>query len=186
MLRFALPALVVVGLAGAAVAFAPSQPPEMPKPSKEHAFFKQFVGEWESTGECVMAEGQPGIPCKGTDKARMLGGFWLVSNGNSEIMSMKMENVLALGYDPEKKKYVGQWIDSMMPHLWRYEGEVDASGKKLTLNTSGPSPKDFSKTCKYIETYEFVTPDHRVFTSSFQKDDGSWSQMVKLDAKRKK
>jgi len=186
MLKFAVPSLVCVALAGAAYAFVPNQPPEMPKPSKEHEFFKQFVGEWESSGECIMDPAQPAIPCKGGDKAKMLGGFWLVSEGTHEIMGMKMENIFTLGYDPEKKKYVGQWIDSMMPHQWKYEGEVDESGKKITLHTSGPSPKSLSKTVKFKEVFEFKSPDHRVFTSSFQQDDGSWSQMTKLDAKRKK
>ena len=49
MLKFAVPSLVGLALAGAAFAVS-SQPPEMPpmpKPSKEHEFLKQFVGEWE-------------------------------------------------------------------------------------------------------------------------------------------
>ena len=184
MLKFAVPSLVGVALAGAAFAFN-AQPPEMPKPSKEHDFLKQFVGEWESSGEITMAEGQQPVQCKGSDKVRLLGGFWLVSDGKGEFMGMNMENVLTLGYDPEKKKYIGQWIDSMMPHAWKYEGEVDESGRKITLHTSGPSPKNPGKTCKFKETFEFVSPDHRVFTSSFEED-GKWTEMVKLDAKKKK
>ena len=95
----------------------------------------------------------------------MLGGFWVVvQTEHGEMMGMKMENVLTLGYDPEKKKYIGQWVDSMMPHAWKYEGEVDESGRKITLHTSGPSPKSPGKTCKFLETFEF-----RVRTNAFSR-----------------
>lgn len=187
MLKYAVPSLVGLALAGAAfaVSLQPPEMPPMPKPSKEHEFLKQFVGEWESTGECTMSPGQT-VQVKGGDKVRMLGGFWMVSNGTMEMIGMKMENVFTLGYDPEKKKYVGQWVDSMMPHAWKYEGEVDESGRKITLHTSGPSPKSPGKTCKFRETFEFKSADERLFTSSYQEDDGKWTQMVTFTSKRKK
>jgi len=187
MLKIAVPSLVGLALAGASFALTvqPPDAPPMPKPSKEHDFLKQFVGEWESSGECTMSPGQT-VQCKGADKVRMLGGFWMVSDGTGEIVGMKMENVLTLGYDPEKKKYIGQWVDSMLPHAWRYEGEVDESGRKIILHTSGPSPKSPGKTCKFRETFEFKSADERIFTSSYQEDGGQWTQMVTLTAKRKK
>jgi hypothetical protein len=126
------------------------------------------------------------VPCKGSDKCRVLGGFWMVSDGKGEMMGFKMENVLTLGYDPVKKKYVGQWVDSMMPHQWKYEGEVDESGKKITLHTEGPSPEAPTKMLKFRETFEFKSKDHRIFTSSMQGDDGQWKLLVTLNAKRKK
>jgi len=41
--------------------------------------------------------------------------------------------MMTLGYDPQKKRYLGTWIGSMMSHLWVYEVELDASGSVLTL-----------------------------------------------------
>src|SRR5262245_17188305 len=81
--------------------------PKMPPPEKEHAWLEQLAGEWESEIECHMVPDQPPMKGKSSESARMLGGFWLVSEGTGEMMDMKMTSVLTLGYDPGKKKYVG-------------------------------------------------------------------------------
>ncbi len=101
-------------------------------------------------------------------------------------MEMPMTGVMTLGYDPEKKKYVGTWVDSMTSHLWRYEGTVDAAGKVLTLDTEGPNPAAPGKTAKFKERIEFKSKDHKVFTSSMQGDDGEWVTFMTMNSKRKK
>ena len=90
-----------------------------------------------------------------------------------------------LGYDAEKRKYVGTWVDSMNSYLWKYEGSVDASGKVLTLETVGPSPLK-PGLVRFKEVTEFRSKDHRVFTSSMQNDDGTWVTLVTADYRRKK
>jgi hypothetical protein len=44
---------------------------------------------------------------------------------------MTYGHLLTLGYDPEKKKYIGTWIDSMLNYMWKYEGTVDARARCL-------------------------------------------------------
>jgi len=185
MTRLTIPCVTGILLAGTVFALN-RQPPAMPKPEKEHAFLEQFVGEWEGSGEMTPAPGAPAITCKMSDKVRLLGGFWMVSDGKGEMAGMKMENVLTLGYDPVKKQYIGQWVDSMMPHQWNYVGEVDGSGKKITLHTEGPNPEKPGKLFKFRETFEFADKDRRIFTSSMQQEDGAWKQIVKVEAMRKK
>jgi hypothetical protein len=60
------------------------------------------------------------------------------------------------------------------------------AGKKLTLETEGPSPLDPDKTAKFQETLELKDKDHKVFTSFMQGDDGKWTKIVTMEYRRKK
>jgi hypothetical protein len=162
--------------------------PEMPPPAKEHAWLQQFVGDWETDVEINMEPGKPPVKGKGVESDRMLGGFWLVAEGSGTMEGMPgtMTSLLTLGYDPEQKAYVGTWIDSMTSYLWKYNGSVDPSGKKLTLECEGPCPMKPGKLSKFREVTEFKSKDHRVFTSSMLGDDGKWASMVTVHYHRKK
>jgi len=164
---------------------AHDDPPATPAPQKEHDWLKQLAGEWESDAEIHMEPGKPPVKSKGTESGRMLGGFWLIADGKSEVMGMPFTNVFTLGYDAEKKKYVGTWVDSMGGYLWKYEGSVDASGKILTLDTDGPCPLAPGKTSKFKETIELKSKDNKYFTSSIQGDDGKWTTLVTVNSRRK-
>ena len=160
--------------------------PELPQPQKEHEWLQKFVGEWESEVEVTIEPGQAPMKGKGEETVRSLGGFWIVADGRSEMMGMKMGNVLTLGYDPESQKYVGTWVDSMTSYLWKYEGELDESGKVLTLETVGPCHLSAGKLRKFREVTEFKNKDYRVFTSSVQDEDGKWTTIVTGHYRRKK
>lgn len=160
--------------------------PEFPKPQQEHEWLQQFVGEWESEAEAHAATGQEGMKCKGTVKSRMLGGFWVVSESQTDMLGTQVNAVQTVGYDPEKKKYVGTWVDSMFNHLWKYTGTVDESGKKLTLEAEGPNFLTPGKTSLFRDAYEFKDKDHIVVTSSMQGDDGNWITFMTGNMRRKK
>ena len=171
-------------LAQAAVCHA--QVPELPKPTKEHELLGQFAGEWDVVAEMIPAPGQEPFQCKGTESSKMVGGFWLVGQGESSMQGMPMSSQLTIGYDPKAKKYIGTFFCSMDSTLWKYEGTMDQSGKKLTLETEGPSMMDPSKNAKYREILELKDKDHKVFTSYLKDDKGDWVKMVTMDYKRKK
>ena len=118
-----------------------------------------------------------------------LGELWVLAEGRGDMPGGGTANmVLTLGYDPEKRRYVGTWIGSMMTHLWVYKGTVDAAGKALTLTTEGPAPDETGKMriAKVREVIEFVTPDHRTFTSNVLGADGKWTQIMQAHYYRKK
>lgn len=176
-----LAAMVCIGGAGVA-----QDAPKLPTPVKEHAWLDRFVGEWTTEAECELEPGKPKVKYVGKETTKSLGGFFIVIEGDSDLGDVKSKSFLTLGYDAKKKKYVGTWVDSCTGHLWTYEGEVDASGEKLDLYTEGPSMIEPGKTAKYKESTEFKSKDHRVFTSSIQGADGAWTQMLSIEAKRKK
>jgi len=159
---------------------------EMPAPQKEHEWLKQLAGEWDTEGEMHIGPGAEPIKSTGTDIARMLGGFWLVSDVKGNVMGTSVEAKLTIGYDTKKKKYVGTWIDSMTSYMWNYEGSVDESGKILTLNTEGPGFQGGDKLTKFKEVIEIKSKDDRTFTSSYQNEDGTWTKLMSVKYRRRK
>jgi hypothetical protein len=169
-----------ISFAGISVA----QEPKMPAPQKEHELLKQFVGEWESEAKGSMGPGQPEMKCKGTISSRMLGSFWVISESKGEVMGTTINAIQTIGYDAEKKKYVGTWVDSMMGHMWKYEGF--AEGRILTLEAEGPDFTKPGKTGKFRDVYEFKSKDHIVVSSQMKGEDGKWIIFMTGEAKRKK
>lgn len=163
-----------------------AQVPEMPKPTKEHELLAQFAGEWNATAETVAAPGQDSIKCEGTESAKLLGGFWLVSQGEANMMGTPVKSLLTIGYSPATKKYTGTFVCTMDSTLWKYDGTMDEKGQKLTLETEGPSPTDPTKKAKFREVLELKDKDHKTFTSFMQGDDGQWLKIVTMEYRRKK
>src|SRR5262245_61194257 len=171
MKKFATAGLVVTLLTSVAVLQA-QDAPKFPTPQKEHKWLEQFAGEWESEGEMIPEPGKPPLKVTGAESARMLGGFWMISEGKNTCMGMTFTSLMTLGYDPDKKKYVGTWVDSVFNYMWKYEGTLDEAGKVLTLLAEGPCPMAPGKIGKFKDVMEIKSKDHRVLTSFMQGDDG--------------
>ncbi len=155
------------------------------KPTKEHELLRQFVGEWTAVAEATPAPGQPAIRAEGTESAKMIGGFWYVSQGEATMLGTPVTSMLSIGYDPAAKQYIGTFLCSADSTLWKYTGQMDEAGKKLTLEAEGPSVVDPATKAKYRETLELKSPDHKVFTSYIQGADGEWTKIVSVEYKRK-
>lgn len=184
MKTFIRASVIATFLASAFLATA-QEPPQMPKPTKEHEWLQKFVGNWTSETSIHMEPGKPPMKAEGSETVKSL-GFWIVSEGKSDMMGQPFLFTLTLGYDPEAKSYTGTWIDSMNSFLWQYKGTVDKSGKTLTLESEGPCPMLPGKMYKFKEVTEFKSDDERTFTSSMQGDDGKWITLATGVSKRKK
>jgi hypothetical protein len=176
-------ALAAVVLVGSAVTRAKDDTPKPPAPQKEHEWLKQLAGEWETEAEMVMGPGKPTIKKKGSESTRVLGGFWAVSEYKGDFQGAPFTGIMTVGFDPEKKKYVGTWVCSMCDRMCKYEGTAD--GKVLTLDTEAPSPST-GKLVKMKDVIELKSNDHKVLTSSMQTEDGKWVTFMTLHARRKK
>jgi hypothetical protein len=159
----------------------------MNTPSKEHQWLQKLVGEWAYESEAVMGPDKPPETNTGTETVRSLGGLWTLGEGTIKMSDGSQDTTLmTLGYDPEKKRFVGTFIVSMMTHLWIYEGELDQSEKVLTLDTEGPDFSIPGKTAKYKDVIEFKSDDHRVLSSHFQDECGNWHNFMTAHYKRVK
>lgn len=161
---------------------------------KEHQWLQKFVGEWTYEVEAMMGPDQPVEKFAGSESARSIGDFWVQCEGRGQMCGASDTagtvgtaiTVMTLGYDPQKRCFVGTWIGSMMSHLWVYDGFLDASEKVLTLNAEGPSATAEGKLGKFKDVIEFKSDDHRVLTSHMLGDDGAWHQFMTANYYRTK
>lgn len=163
---------------------------EMPmpaQPQKEHQWLQKLVGEWTYEHKAQMGPDKPEETFSGTESVRSLGGLWTLGEGQGEMPGGgSATTLMTLGYDPQKKRFLGTFIGSMMTNLWLYEGELDKDEKMLTLNTEGPDFTQPGKTSKYQDIIEFKSDDHRVLTSRTLGEDGQWHEFMIAHYHRKK
>lgn len=135
----------------------------MPKITKEHNLLKKLVGTWS----CTLHDGTPS-----KEIIRAVGDFWIVSESEAIAKGKLHQFILTVGYDVNKKKFVGSWFSSVMTSLWTYEGFFEDG--KIILETEGEDMQDKTKTCLYRDCIELVDDNTKIFSSSYQNADKNW------------
>ena len=161
-------------------------PPVMhAEPQNEHKWLHKLLGEWTSEGEATMEPGKPAEKFNGIETVRSIGGLWVVAEGKGEMPGGgEATMIMTLGFDAQKKRYVGTWIGSMMTYLWVYDGERD--GNVLTLRSEGPDMMVQGKMLNYKDVIEISGNDHRTLTSYMQRPDGGWQNVMTAHYRRRK
>lgn len=160
---------------------------EKPEPQEQHRWLQKLVGEWtyevEPSAESAEPQANPG----GTESVRSIGGLWIQGEGRGQMTGGGDEHtsLMTLGFDPQKNRFVGTWIGSMMTYLWVYDGWLDESGKVLTLESDGPKFDGTEGLAKYRDVIEFVSDDHRTLSGTLQGADGEWTVFMKTHYRRK-
>ena len=145
------------------------------EPQKQHQWLQQLVGEWTYESDCAMGPDQPNAKFRGSETVRSLGGLWVLGEGQGEMPGGGTGRMLiTIGYDPQKGRFVGTWIGSMMTNLWVYDGFLDDAGSVLTLEAKGPSFADPAKIETYRDIIEIKSENQRVLTSNMRGEDGVW------------
>jgi len=136
---------------------------QVPGPMPEHAKLKDMEGKWNFTLKAGDGSDASGVAVHKLE----CGGLWLTSDFACSFGGIPFQGKGLDGYDPEKKKYVGIWVDSMTPSPMMFEGDYDSTGKVLTMiaKAAGPDqkPATWRSVSKIINTNEhtfemFVTP----------------------------
>jgi hypothetical protein len=157
------------------------------EPSEQHKWLTTLVGDWTYEHEAVMQPGEAPQTFRGTERVRSLGGLWTIGDATGDMPGGgTAHSVMTLGYDPERKRFVGTFIASMMTHLWIYEnGELDPAGRALALYADGPA-MDGKGTAKYKDVIEVRSPDHKLLRSYMLREDGAWQQFMTANYRRVK
>jgi hypothetical protein len=156
----------------------------LPKPGPEHEILKNDAGVWDATIELTMQPGGEPEVSKGVETNTLLdGGLWLVQDFKGEFKGTPYHGHTVTGYDFQKKKYVGTWVDSMSPGLTAIEGTYDAKTRTLTSRVEGPCPE--GRVMKMRSTQKWKDADTRVFTMFSPPDFGDEFAMMKITYKRR-
>jgi hypothetical protein len=91
-----------------------------------------------------------------------IGGFWLLDTFEGSFSGMPFKGFGMTGYDPDKKTYIGTWVDSMGPQLMVLEGTYDPA--KKTLTQTGEGPDMTGKPIKHTMVSQLKDKDTIVFT----------------------
>jgi hypothetical protein len=157
------------------------------EPHKEHKWLHKLIGEWTYEGEATMAPDKPAVTFKGIENTRPIGGLWVLSEGKGEMPEGgEATMIMTLGFDPQKKRFTGTWIGSMMTHLWVYDGELDAAERVLTLYSEGPDMAVEGKMAKYKDVIEVKDDDQRVLTAHVLDSEGRWHKLMTANYRRRK
>lgn len=157
------------------------------EPQAQHRWLHRLVGDWTYEGEATMQPGKPPEKFNGSERVRSLGGLWTVGEAQGEMPDGGTATlIMTLGYDSQKKRYVGTWVGSMMTHLWIYDGSVEASQDVLTLEAEGPGMSPEETLARYRDVIEFKSDDLRVLTSDILRGDGTWERFMTATYRRNK
>jgi hypothetical protein len=173
---------VAVGIASALVA----QEMQPPVPVKEHELLRQFEGDWDLTSKFTMEPGKEPMASKGKETARIIaGGLFLVFDVESDMMGQKFVGHGTMGYDVQKRKFTGSWIDSMATGVYLVEGAFDEKGKVLTEWMEGTCPQT-GQDMKMRMVHEIKDKDSRVLSFFMSGPDGKEMQTGTIEYKRRK
>jgi hypothetical protein len=164
----------------AEAAQAPAMP--VPKPGPEHEMLKKDVGTWDATVELMMPNAPP-TKSKGVETNKMVGDLWLVTDFKSQMMGRPFQGHGTTGYDPNKKKYVGTWVDTMSSGLNLGESTYDPATRTVTGWMDGPDETGKPTRSKMVTEYK--DDNTRVFSMYMTGPDGKEFQSMKITYKRR-
>jgi hypothetical protein len=154
---------------------------EPTRPTPEHLWLKQLIGEWR----VEVPKDHPG-PQEGYEVTTAFGDYWVSLAGTMLLDGVVFgSTIIQIGFDAKTGKFVGSFIGTVMPEHWIYSGYLSEDKKSLILESEGESFEGDGKIRLYRDIIEVVSSDHRIFRSECKMDDGSWKQFMFADLHRK-
>jgi hypothetical protein len=158
---------------------APSFSP--PAAGTEHRVFLKDVGTWDAEVEVRMF-GAPPEKSRGVSVNRLLSnGLWLVCDFRNETTGFEGHGIY--GWDAQKKKYIGTWVDSMRTFLAPMEGTWDAATRTMTFVVDHAGPRG---PMRWRETTQTVDDDTQIYRLIMPGQDGGESEVMTVTYKRRR
>lgn len=160
---------------------------QIPQATAEHKGLAAEVGAWDAVSKMWFAPGTEPMGGTAVETNKMLGKMWLISEYKGEMMRAPFVGHGQFGYDPQKKKYVGTWIDTFSPYLSVMEGTLDEKTMTLTMMSKGIDPMTGKETVsKMVST--MIDHDHKKFQifMPVEGKEGEWWKQMEIEYTRRK
>lgn len=154
--------------------------------TENHAFFKNFVGEWDIQTTAWMQPGAEAVTTKNSAKAELiLGGRFLKTKFKGTMFGQPFEGLQIMGYDNSQKKYISFWIDNSSTGFFLLSGTRDESGKVLTDTGEWPDPLT-GEIIKTRAVTKLTSKDEFIYELYMTGPDGKEFRSMENRYKRKK
>lgn len=160
--------------------------------NENHAYLKQFEGEWDCAFKWWMVEGTPAIESKFTASAKMaLDGRFLIEKVQGNMLMAEgmpptpFTGMSILGYDNEKKQFTSAWMDNMMTGTMQHTGSASQGGKVFTFEGDNYCPMN-GKICQFKSVCTLVDANTRKFEMWGPGLDGKVFKAMEMTYTRKK
>ena len=132
--RFAV-ATAATLITGAALAALTVVTPfsQMPQKAKQHAMVTEAAGQWAGTISYYNPESSEPMVSDCTESVHKIGEFWTVSDFKAPFGGMNFHGSSTFGYDVEKEKFVGTWVDSVSTSITQMEGVYNEEREAIVL-----------------------------------------------------
>ncbi len=159
---------------------------DTPTPTKEHRWLGRLVGDWTFSHDAPQTDDARMTKIEGTETFRAIGALWVQGEAVNPMPEGGMAvSQMTLGWDPATGRFVGTWLGSMMPVLWVYDGELDATGQALSLYSEGPAMDGSSRREPYKDVITFVDDNTRTLTGHTKDADGRWKAFMTVEYRRR-
>jgi hypothetical protein len=154
-------------------------------PTKEHQWLGRLIGTWTWTHDVPATSETRVTHLEGTETYRAIGPLWVQGEAVGPMPDGGMSvSLTTLGWDPQKGRYVGTWVGSPMPSLWVYDGELDTSGRVLSLYSTGPAMDGSGGLVPYKDVIQFVDDNTRTLTGHARATNGEWERFMTVEYRR--
>lgn len=146
--------------------------------------YKQDAGNWDCEFKMYPSPDAEPMVSKASETNVMLGDTWLISHFKGEIEGMEMQGSGQFGYNPETKKYIGSWVDSMSPYPMCIEGTWNEATKTMTCFGTGKDPTGAESKSKLVTVYK--DHDNHTMTMFMETGKDQWMKVMEIVYKRRK
>lgn len=160
--------------------------------NENHAYLKQFEGEWECVSKWWMEQGAAPVENKCTSTAKVsFDGHFLIEkySGNFSMAEnappMPFQGMATMGYDNHRKQFVSTWVDNWVSGVMTEYGSASEGGKIFTFEGENYCCMN-DKVCKSKSVYTIVDPNTRKMEMWGPGLDGKVFKVMEMTFTRKK